>query len=406
MKKPPVKQIGKTAHEQRIQTSIIIALATTMIAAIAYIIAPILLSTSAYASSSTPQPSVMPNPTQPPSPTPTHIPSTSPTATYTPMPTNTPTTQPPTRINSSPELAWISIIGGFVGAIGGFVAIVATIINLVIIWRNRRRIEFHPISANIYYEPWRKWELEGVYWPGPPPGIKPGIKEGDCKRAFIVVEFALKNEYPTEVTVGRFMIDGWMFSNRYSPYMYAPKRDYRVFDLYTRTPTSLEAYKKLAPKSSYGLQIEILEETEGPHYKGSHSRYVVDLPTKYIIEFHTDVGRQRQKVKFPRPQEAQEAWNELALVHRWSDDLLGPSRPSSAGAPLPQTIQYPKYQTPWRGRLRNWYRKKLNWLLYGTSYRLPGQPNRLSQAIQAIKAKRLRDSTNERPTQTNNTNKE
>ena len=149
-----------------------------------------------------------------------------------------------------PELAWI-------GVIGGFVAIVATIINLVIIWQNRPRIEFRSISANIYYEPWTKGEIEQIVYQrsGPLPRIKPRIvnKEGDCKHAFIVVEFAVKNQYPTEVTVGRFMIDGWMFSDRYTAEMYAPPRDYRVFDLYTRTPTNLEAYTKLAPKSSYGL---------------------------------------------------------------------------------------------------------------------------------------------------------
>ena len=135
-------------------------------------------------------------------------------------------------------LAWIGVVGGLVGIISGFIAVLGTAINLVIIWQNRRRIEFHVLSANVYYEPWTKWDLEGVYWPGPSPGRKPGITEGSCKRAFIVVEFAVKNEYPTEVTVGRFMIGGWMFSDRFTPDMYAPKRDYRVFDLYARTPTS------------------------------------------------------------------------------------------------------------------------------------------------------------------------
>lgn len=282
-----------------------------------------------------------------------------------------------------PILAWI---GAIVGAIGGFISIVATIINLMIIWQNRRRIEFRTISANMYYETWKKRDLEGVYWPGPPPGRKPGIKEGDCKRAFIVVEFAVKNQHPTEVTVGRFIIDGWMFSDRFTPYMYTPKQDYRVFDLYARTPASLEAYKKLAPKSSYGLRIEILEEAEGPDYKGSHSRHVINLPTNYIVEFHTDVGEQCHKIKFPRAQMKLNPW--WPMIHRWSDDLLGPCKPTSGGAPLPQGVQLPARRTPWYARLRGWYRSKLNRLLYGTPYRAPGQPNRLSQVIQDIKAKR------------------
>jgi hypothetical protein len=56
------------------------------------------------------------------------------------------------------------------------------------------------------------------------------INTGDCRRAFVVLEFAVKNDYPKDATIGRFMIDDWVFAGQYTPAMDDQKRDYRAFD--------------------------------------------------------------------------------------------------------------------------------------------------------------------------------
>lgn len=229
------------------------------------------------------------------------------------------------------------------------------------------------MSANIYYEPWTEWEIEkGGNWPGLGP-TKPGIPVGSCRRAFVVVEFAVKNEYPTEITVGRFMVAGWMFSDRYntSRMLYPPKRDYRVFDLYTRAPISLESYVKLPPRGSYGLRIEVFEDTDGPAWKSNHSRYIVNLPRSYAVEFHTDVGTQQHKIKFPAAMQYR-----FEVVYHWSNELLPPPEYST----LPQGLQFPERRLSWRLTLHEWW----NRILYGKTYHLPGDRNRFVRALRMI----------------------
>jgi hypothetical protein len=272
-----------------------------------------------------------------------------------------------------PELAWIGVIGGIAG-------VATAILNLLIMWRNRRRIEFRTISANTYYEPWTEWDIKkGGNWPGPP-STKPGIAVGSCRRAFVVVEFAVKSEFPTEIGVGRFMINGWMFSDRYVGMDYAPKHDYRVFDLHTRAQTSLETYVKLPARGSYGLRIEVFEDTDGPAWKSNHSRYAVNLPRNYIVEFQTDIGKRRHKVRFPPAQQMR-----MDAVHHWSEQLL----PLSEYPTLPQGLQYPEWRLPWRARLRDRYRAMRNQLAYGKAYHIPGDRNRLVRAFKKIRFRRL-----------------
>lgn len=177
-----------------------------------------------------------------------------------------------------PELAWIGIVGGIAG-------IITSIVSLATMLRNRRRVDFQVISATRYSKPWQQWELDATPdWAGMP-GARPFMKAGQSRRAFIVLEFAVTNEYPVELSVGRFVIDGWMFADKFTPHMYSYVRDYRVFDLYTQEPTGLDAYRKVSAKGSYGLRVEISEEAEGPAWRSRKSRYVVDLPEEYVVEF-------------------------------------------------------------------------------------------------------------------------
>ncbi len=282
-----------------------------------------------------------------------------------------------------PELAWVGIIGGAIG-------IATAIINLIIIWRNRRRIEFRSISSKIYYEPWQRHEIEASYHPDSPPSkIRAPIKEGDCKLALIVVEFVVKNEFPTDVTVGRFLVDGWMFSSRYDTkgLLYPLKRDYRVFDLHTRQETNLESYNKISPKGVYGIRLEVLEKTDGPQWGSSKSRYVVKLPKNYSVEFQTDMGHHRYTIRLGKPHGMPEL---LKHVHHWSD-LLPPAESATTTYALPLSVQYPRsnislWRNIWWKLKAVVYRAKW-WILYGKSFHLPGEPNRISRFIRRFQKK-------------------
>lgn len=188
------------------------------------------------------------------------------------------------------------------------------------------------------------------------------------------MEFVVKNDYPTEITVGRFVVDGWMFEDHYTPGMYAPKRDYRVFDLHTGEPVSLATYKRIPPKNSYGLRVEVLDDAEGPRWISSKTRYWLQLANQYSVEFRSDVGKYRKIVRFPP---SEQAWPRLSDVHHWSD-LLPPAEPSSVGAPMPQGVRYSDYRPPWRWRLGNWYAHMQSWLLYGKDYHEAGDASRLT----------------------------
>lgn len=270
-----------------------------------------------------------------------------------------------------PELAWLSILLG----------IVLTILKIRDYWINRGRIEFRVISANQYYQ---NWEQSYIH-------LTCQIKAGDCRRAFVVLEFAIKNSYPRNISVGRFIINNWMFADRYTRGMYDRQRDYRAFDLYTREPTSLDGYKNIPPGGSHGLRVEIFEEAYGPEHGSFHNPHTVELPTKYNVEFQTEIRKVRHTIKIPG-----ERWKLVSdfqqFVYRWSD-LLGPVKPSTGGAPLPQSLQRIAWHPPWRTRLRNWYRPKMNSLLYGTRYHSPGQPNRLLELYRKLKDKASRPSS-------------
>ena len=211
------------------------------------------------------------------------------------------------------------------------------------------------------------------------------MEPGDWRTAFIVLEFAVKNDFPTDVSVGRFMIDDWMFADRYTEAMYAPKRDYRVFDLYSRERTSLDSYRKLSPGSVYGLRIEILEETSGPSWDGPHRRYVLHLPKTSIVKFHRDNWTQRAKIKMTKAT----ANADFGFIHQWGD-LLQQTGSHSSGAPLPQGWQYPEWRMSRRMQLANWISRQRNRLQYGEPYRIHGQHHRLSRLSGSLRRRTSR----------------
>ncbi len=257
-----------------------------------------------------------------------------------------------------PELIWISIIASLI-------AITWQLANLAIAWRNRARLTFKTISASVYTDVYLEWELNNAYWAAP--HERPFMKPGDCKTAFVVIEFAVTNHYPTEMAVGRFIIGGWMFSDHYTRGMYHFRRDYQVFDLNTRTRTSLDTFVRIPPKGSLGYRIEILEQADGPSWVSSHSRYVVDVPKLFDVHFHTSVGEHRSKIRLPRRSHI--VYGNLPNVYHWST-LLETVAISSTGAPVPQGIESPySNQTHWLFKLlpkyyffrfRNWYTARLN----------------------------------------------
>jgi hypothetical protein len=267
----------------------------------------------------------------------------------------------------TPLLQWIALAGGLVG-------IIAAVINLVVSWRNRRRLEFRVLSAVKYYVHWSQWELDkGKSWPT---GQRPGIPVGSARQVFTVLEFSIRNEYPTEVTVGRFMIDSWMFSDSFKRLYYAPKDDYRVFDLHTRELTSLEKYVKVPAKGSYGLRVEIYQDTDGPDWVSNHSHYTVKLPTTYKVEFFGADKRHLEVRRFERIEDV----TSFNSVHRWSELL----EEADYSRQLPQGVRYPQRQESLIAEIRWWLRSRVNWLIYGSAIHVPGAPTRIASIIATI----------------------
>ena len=178
-----------------------------------------------------------------------------------------------------PFLVWLSVIGGTI-------AIIRFFIEIFNLWRNRRKLEFRVITSICYYKIWEESELRNVYMPAP--GQPPIMKQGDWKEAFCVLEFVIKNNYPIDITVGRFVINNWIFEQKYVKGMYAEKKDYRVFDLFTEKPVSLDKFYRLKPHDAIGFRVEILEETSGPHWESNHSRYVLPQIKVFSVEFLSD----------------------------------------------------------------------------------------------------------------------
>ncbi len=228
------------------------------------------------------------------------------------------------------ELMWLGILASF-SAFAWHLA------NLLLMWRNRGRIQFRTVTADIFYEPYTISDVQNPTYFLP----KGTIEEGQCKRAFIIVEFAIKNLFPTEVMVGRFRIDDWMFSDHYSRGMYHPQHDYRVYDLYTRGPVSLDKFNKIQPKAIIGYRFEIYEDARRVTLR---DRTHVPLPSEYNISFYVDGNKQHHKIRFPARR--YKTYDGFRDVYHWSD-LVEPMRVNDLGAARPQPINPSDTREQW-----------------------------------------------------------
>ncbi len=234
-----------------------------------------------------------------------------------------------------------------------------TVLQILEYWRNRSRIEFTVLSATQYCDEWSEWEEQKekeIYGTSEP--FMKFIEAGIIKSAFGVLEFAIRNHYPTDVIVGRIMVDDWMFAGEYTRGMYDHKRDYRVFDLYgDKEPAHLDGYKTVPPGGSYGLRVEIFEKAFGMEARSFHDWHFVDWPMTYKVEIHTDVGEFNRKIKVKKRIFMSES-SFKQFIYRWSD-LIGPVEAGTGGAPLPQSLEYATHSMPRRVRLKNWYTLKV-----------------------------------------------
>ena len=213
---------------------------------------------------------------------------------------------------------------------GAFLATILAIKEIILLWRNRSRVEFQIYSATCYFEIWKQFQIDDLPDAPGPPGTRFDINERDYKRTFVVLEFIVKNYHPSAKTIGRFQIDNWMFMDRYTPEMDAPQRDYRVFDLHSREDASLEDSRLVEPGGLYGLRVEILDEIHDSFVQ-MRSRKKVNLPKSYDLKFRSDDETRIHEVEI-RTYEEQYYWS--FEVNNWSD--LIPSVEGISGAPKPQ----------------------------------------------------------------------
>jgi hypothetical protein len=227
-----------------------------------------------------------------------------------------------------PEITWL-------GAIGGGIAFIRLLIDLINMWRNRSRHLFRVITATRNFEIWTDFSIGKPTMPVP--NSPPIMKEGDWRKAFITLEFTIKNNYPIDISVGRFKIEDWIFENQHERWMYAPKRDYRVFNLFSHERVSLSDFHRLSPKEIMGFRVEILEETSGPSWESSKSRYILHLPKVYRVEFYRDDVMCKSKIRIRNEIKIRD----IRFVHHWSD-LLEKFPSAGDGAPLPQGLTHQK----------------------------------------------------------------
>lgn len=218
-----------------------------------------------------------------------------------------------------------------IGAVGG----VLGIINLVIEWRRRSRLDFRVLRANCFVVPYTKEDINSGKGQGRSFLEDWGIflQPGDVRRAFSIIEFSVQNNYPTAVTIGRIDIDGWMYSDHWYRPMYGYLQDYRAFDIHSRERVDLSHYHKIAPGGTLARRVEVFEDTHGPRWYSSKSRYRLEKRDEFVITIHTDVKTIVRAI--PVKAEIVEAWVlERGRVVHWSD-LLPESQPDTGPAPKP-----------------------------------------------------------------------
>jgi len=270
-------------------------------------------------------------------------------------------------ISPPPFLEWLAVIGGSL-------AILKEIVELISQWRHRNRTVFRLLSAVTYYDTWTKSDVEENMASHSFRAQSPSFGEGDYRSFFTILEFAVVNHHPDAISVGRFLIDDWIYADRYIQYtqgMVYGSRDYRVFDLHTKSPTTLRDYVQLESGDSIAFRVEILEEACGPGW-GSH-RGIYSLRLRpYQIKFRTTAGDQKHKVEPVRRRRSN--W-----IYRWSDLLGPPSSSYSEGWPSQDVEPKQLDEPPWDASLKKRLQWKTKYVLYGTPYAHRGQRIQFSE---------------------------
>lgn len=219
-------------------------------------------------------------------------------------------------------------VGSIIGAIGGSIGIVTSLVNLIMLWRGRAKLEFKVVRTKYLVILYSDWDVDQAsrYMLT----LRPVVKPGDIDKAFSIIEFSVKNNYPHDVTVGRIDIDGWIFSDHYTLPMYGPPQDYQVYDLHTRQRVSLAEYVKLAPKASLGRRVEILEEARGPGFVSVRTRHRLDKRDQFVITINSEVGVLTRSIPVTMEVERHITFR----VSQWGD-LLPPFEYDTEGAPPP-----------------------------------------------------------------------
>jgi hypothetical protein len=151
-----------------------------------------------------------------------------------------------------------------------------------------------------------------------------------------------------------------MYGDRHIPGLYAPMREYEVFDLYSREHASLDTYSKVPSHGSRGFRVEAFEDTSGPSWVSSKSRYVVDVPSYYEVEFRTDLPRKwRSRIKLHRVK-IDSLMNDR-LIHRWSSLIGELPKSNMAGGPVPQGLSSPNLEYYSHGAHRDTKLSRLRW---------------------------------------------
>ena len=163
---------------------------------------------------------------------------------------------------------YVGLIGGVIGGVYALVQLFGGFVDRI---RKRGRIELASYRVQYYIHRYTDDEIDNAVVRASTPimGAPLSKKDKDALRnklgrAFTVIEFELQNKYPLPISIGRIMLDDWIFADHWIKPMYGEERDYRAYDLYTRQRVDLSTSAKLGPGELLGRRVEIHENSYGP----------------------------------------------------------------------------------------------------------------------------------------------
>mgnify|MGYP000878133025 len=125
-----------------------------------------------------------------------------------------------------------------------------------------------------------------------------------------------------------------MFEDEYRASMYAPKHDYRAYDLHSRERVSLAEYIALEPGGSLGRRVEVVESADGPDWHSSKSRYYVEERDRMSLRLWPGSRAQEHSIHLPQGQDLGYQFGQS--LARWSgDELIDAPTYGSGGSARP-----------------------------------------------------------------------